>query len=767
VTPNAGFNRGQILSRLGADEFFGRQAELGRIKALTLRPRRAAGALLLGPPHAGKTEILCRLFDALFLDSAGVVPIYFRVRPEAVEARAFAREFLGSLFSQFVAFRRGDPEMIWSGEHQLSDLRSLALNEDYSHIRRIAESASRAEGSEDGLGMLRIALRAPIDLATATGHSTLILVDNFHNLVTREPSSVCTEFSRALASGSGGGGTGDPVTQPRPVYVLSGLRRPMLGTLPAEKELFDKLELIRIRPMSDDVLDAMISQLALRSGTAISDSTRELMIQQLGRDLFYIRALVGAAAPRGVGLKTFIEFERVYTEELLNGRIRHYLDARLREAAAGPGNGRAALIAVALAQEAGDGIPIDAVAERMGLRQPEAEVLLGRLHDRELLDIGSGFVRGSEDTVLADYIRCRYREEIVGSRPPLAGYELLGEKLKDSYRLMMSRYSRAVEARLVELLLRFDFQSIPASLLDAADFEDRYAGHSRVQVRRLIDEEPDRVRLPQVAFVSDLGSGEQSGLNWKLIAACGFEGGVYSESNEILWLIALLNCKEPLDLEALSAIERRIDLAAKPARRGRRYGQGDWGGGRVVRWIISKEGFTQAALSRANELQAFRSTYSQLDMVYDYLAAISSSRVTRVPLSEFELVIPIEDDAELIAARTVEQIAQTADFDAEAVNQIKTALIEACLNAAEHSDSPDRRIYQKFTLTEDALVITVSNKGNRFAPVQEKASVPVLGGKRGRGLQIIRALMDDVHFETTDDGASLVMSKYLRRTGSQ
>jgi anti-sigma regulatory factor (Ser/Thr protein kinase) len=34
---------------------------------------------------------------------------------------------------------------------------------------------------------------------------------------------------------------------------------------------------------------------------------------------------------------------------------------------------------------------------------------------------------------------------------------------------------------------------------------------------------------------------------------------------------------------------------------------------------------------------------------------------------------------------------------------------------------------------------------------------------RGRGLQIIRALMDEVRFERTDDGACLVMTKFLKR----
>jgi hypothetical protein len=34
-------------------------------------------------------------------------------------------------------------------------------------------------------------------------------------------------------------------------------------------------------------------------------------------------------------------------------------------------------------------------------------------------------------------------------------------------------------------------------------------------------------------------------------------------------------------------------------------------------------------------------------------------------------------------------------------------------------------------------------------------------------LQIIRALMDEVRFERTDDGTSLVMTKFLKHTDTQ
>jgi serine/threonine-protein kinase RsbW len=118
-----------------------------------------------------------------------------------------------------------------------------------------------------------------------------------------------------------------------------------------------------------------------------------------------------------------------------------------------------------------------------------------------------------------------------------------------------------------------------------------------------------------------------------------------------------------------------------------------------------------------------------------------------------------------------EQIARAADFDQESINQIKTALIEACINAAEHSDSPDRKIHQRFAIDEDKLIITVSNRGKTFGTGNGQPA-PTVGASRaknarGRGLQIIRALMDEVEFERTDEGARLVMTKYLKRPSGQ
>jgi len=127
-------------------------------------------------------------------------------------------------------------------------------------------------------------------------------------------------------------------------------------------------------------------------------------------------------------------------------------------------------------------------------------------------------------------------------------------------------------------------------------------------------------------------------------------------------------------------------------------------------------------------------------------------------------------DTELIAAHTVEQIARRANFGPEAINQIKTALIEACINAAEHSHSPDRKIYQRFRLENDKLVITVASRGvvptnlasDNGHELRAKDEKEDSKSRRGWGLKLIQTLMDEVEFERVDDGTQLRMTKYIR-----
>ena len=121
------------------------------------------------------------------------------------------------------------------------------------------------------------------------------------------------------------------------------------------------------------------------------------------------------------------------------------------------------------------------------------------------------------------------------------------------------------------------------------------------------------------------------------------------------------------------------------------------------------------------------------------------------------------EDTEMIAAHTIEEIAKRHNFPAKTINQIKTALVEACINAAEHSLSPDRKIYQKFSVTDEKITVTISNRGLRLAD-KSATEVQSQTGRRGWGLKLIQGLMDEVKFEETDDGTRITMTKFVNRS---
>jgi len=132
-------------------------------------------------------------------------------------------------------------------------------------------------------------------------------------------------------------------------------------------------------------------------------------------------------------------------------------------------------------------------------------------------------------------------------------------------------------------------------------------------------------------------------------------------------------------------------------------------------------------------------------------------------LVQYELTIPMISDAELVAARATEEIARLVAFSERAVEQVRLAVIEACLNAIEHSHSADRRIYLTFVCDDEKLLIIVRDFGKGFDPleVRQPDIREKLGAmnKGGWGLYLIRRLMDEVDFQQVSTGTCLRMTK--------
>ena len=138
------------------------------------------------------------------------------------------------------------------------------------------------------------------------------------------------------------------------------------------------------------------------------------------------------------------------------------------------------------------------------------------------------------------------------------------------------------------------------------------------------------------------------------------------------------------------------------------------------------------------------------------------------PLREVRLILPMASDMELVASQTASAIANWMVMSAERVGEVEMAVVEACINAFEHSHSAERKVDITFrvfgTGHPERLEILVHDQGVGFVPaavVDPQPGRKVVGGgrKRGWGLRIIQGLMDEVRILSGSEGTTVVMSK--------
>jgi len=143
------------------------------------------------------------------------------------------------------------------------------------------------------------------------------------------------------------------------------------------------------------------------------------------------------------------------------------------------------------------------------------------------------------------------------------------------------------------------------------------------------------------------------------------------------------------------------------------------------------------------------------------------STAGRAVLREVKLTLPMAPDIEIAASKTATAVAELMRMSPDKIDEVRMAVVEACINAIEHSRAPDRKVYVTYEVMGDGepqlLRITIRDEGVGFAPgeveepdIEEKLNAE---RKRGWGLKIIRGLMDEVHIDSGADGTSIVMTK--------
>ncbi len=136
-------------------------------------------------------------------------------------------------------------------------------------------------------------------------------------------------------------------------------------------------------------------------------------------------------------------------------------------------------------------------------------------------------------------------------------------------------------------------------------------------------------------------------------------------------------------------------------------------------------------------------------------------------LKEIYVTVPMILDMELAVSKTAEALAAFLNFSTDETDEMKHAVIEACINSIEHSESEDCKIYLRFRLFSDRIEIQVTDHGKGFN-VQEVEEPDIEkklksgSRKRGWGLKLIQHLMDEVLIQKESPGTTVMMVKKVR-----
>lgn len=142
---------------------------------------------------------------------------------------------------------------------------------------------------------------------------------------------------------------------------------------------------------------------------------------------------------------------------------------------------------------------------------------------------------------------------------------------------------------------------------------------------------------------------------------------------------------------------------------------------------------------------------------------------------EIHLTIPVAPEMEIAATAQVAALGEWMELGRDKIDEVKMAVVEACINAFEHSGTLDHKVELKFRVATEGdagdaggartfLEVDVLDNGHGFDPT--RVTAPLIGEKlraphkRGWGLRIIRSLMDDVRIVSGERGTMIVMRKY-------
>lgn len=127
-----------------------------------------------------------------------------------------------------------------------------------------------------------------------------------------------------------------------------------------------------------------------------------------------------------------------------------------------------------------------------------------------------------------------------------------------------------------------------------------------------------------------------------------------------------------------------------------------------------------------------------------------------------ELAIPSRLGLEQVAMDVAASVAKLMGFSEDRIEDLKTAVDEACINAIEHGNqqNADIKVLVELIAEDTKLQVDIHDQGKGFRGRIQKPDIDArIAGKqpaRGWGLFLIQSLMDEVEFDWNPETGNVI-----------
>jgi len=739
-------------------EFFGREEELSALRRVCLEGGAGIGAsiLIYGPPNVGKSSILLKLKT----DLAGLpqdsplprpFPFYFSFSKILSHPLALSQQFFQEYLWQLLAFLGEPPPAGFDPEAMCE---SLGIR-GYAECRDFLAAHRRYTAEGDGLSALANAVSYPFTTGGKDFYPVFLFDDfqytiKLQNIPEGAIFSILRPFIKSghfpiIVSGSS------------PGHVSSSLKR---------EGLYGSFQLMEVAGLSPEASLQVWGPLFERRRIRIPETLLTRASERLGYVPIYQRMFAEEISFRNASVADMIALENLYALSVTEGKINRYW-REFFENAFPVRTVRVRAIRF-LKRVLCDRFPIDSFEGALSLIGGDPEEgtgILSVLEFKGLMKSDFEYLQFVEDPVLLDFLFWAFERGMLGrSSSQVASAIVQGKIARAGIEAGWSeREARAAVVK--EMMRRWDCRQVPGSLFDFGAFRERFGGKGLLEVMIGLEREADTVRLPKISSVSTGYRTRRGGTRFDFdLVAYGFREADFSEENLVLWAVDL-SVERVLTSAMLEHFENRCRLLS--LEKGLR-------GEQLEKWVLFEGTADPPAvdyatrngirLTHRSQLRLFLHLFGMEEMEQSPEAEKPPEPAPATEPLEFELVLPMKADTEVVAARVAEEVGAYASVDADTVDRIKMAIIEACINAFEHSGSDSGKVHLRYVLTPERIDLFVRDDGKGF-----RAEGTGSGSKRNRGwgLKLIRELVDDVEIETGEAGTTVRMVKYLRSAGDE